>query len=145
MAYAVDADVASAVTDYLSFNTVVEVSTRAVTGVCQVMPPSVERLMTIELAPPNAGPLALNESLIEYTMLPSDEKLTHGSVARLKSPGEPGAAPAHFENCGWLDASDQVRPPSLDTTLVRPFEPPSFQRSCWKLATRCAGFDGSAA
>ena len=37
----------------------------AVTGACQLTPPSVERLMMIELAPPNAGPLALNESLIE--------------------------------------------------------------------------------
>ena len=57
MAYAVNGEVASAVTDSLSFNTVVDVSRRAVTGVCQVTPPSVERLMMIELAPPNAGPL----------------------------------------------------------------------------------------
>ena len=101
--------------------------------------------MMIELAPPNAGPLALNASLIEYTIFPSDEKLTHGSVARFKSPGEPGAAPSHLVNCGWLDASCHVAPPFVDTTFVRPFEPPSFQRSCWTLATRCGGFDGSAA
>jgi hypothetical protein len=78
-------------------------------------------------------------------MLPSDEKLTQVSGARLKSPGEPGAAPAHFVNCGWLEASDHVEPPLVETTFVIPFAPPSFQRSCWKLATRCAGFDGSAA
>ena len=82
VAYAVSGEVASAVTDSLSFNTVVDVSRRAVTGVCQFMPPSVERLMMIELAPPNAGPLALNESLIEYTMLPSDRISPRG-----RSPG----------------------------------------------------------
>ena len=64
-AYAVVALIGSAVTDSLSFSTVVEVSTCAVTGVCQVRPPSVERLMMIALVPPKAGPFALNESLIE--------------------------------------------------------------------------------
>ena len=64
-AYAVRGFVGSAVTVSLSFNTVNELSNRAVTGVCHVAPPSVERLMMIELAPPNAGPLALKESAIE--------------------------------------------------------------------------------
>jgi hypothetical protein len=48
----------------LSFSTVVDASKRPVTGVCQVSPPSVERLTRIALAPPKAGPFALNESAI---------------------------------------------------------------------------------
>jgi len=42
-----------------------ETSSRAVTGVCQWLPPSVERLMMIELAPPTPDPFALKESLME--------------------------------------------------------------------------------
>ena len=141
-AYAVRGLSGSAVTVSLSFNTVNEASYRAVTGVCHVMPPSVERLIMIALAPPNAGPFALKESLIEYTIFPSDEKLTHGSVALFRSPGEPGAAPSQRVNAGWLDASCQVRPPLVETTFVSPFEPPSFHRSCCTLATRCSGFVG---
>src|SRR2546428_11180384 len=78
-AYALFATSGSPVTDSLSFSTWVEVSSLAVTGVCQWLPPSVDRLMMIELAPPKAGPLALKESLIEYATWPSEEKLTHGS------------------------------------------------------------------
>src|SRR5215472_5898636 len=37
----------------------------ALTGACQWLPPSVDRLTMIELAPPKPGPLALKESLIE--------------------------------------------------------------------------------
>src|SRR4029453_17911888 len=73
---------------------------------------------------------------------PSAEKLTQGSVARLKNPGEPDGAPAQIVNCGWPAASAQDAPPSLDTTLVRPLAPPSFQRSCWTVPIRCIGLVG---
>src|SRR5215472_10702840 len=144
-AYALFAITGSAVTDSLSLSTWVDVSSLAVTGVCQWSPPSVDRLTMIELAPPKPGPLASNESLIEYATWPSAETLTQGSVARLKKPGEPGAAPAQTLNRGWLAASAQVAPPSRETTLVRPLEPPSFQRSCWTAPTMWSGFVGSTA
>src|SRR5262249_32260425 len=73
------------------------------------------------------------------------EKATQGSVARLKNPAEPDCAPAQMENCGWPAASVQDAPPFVDTTLVRPLEPPSFQRSCCTLPTRCMGLVGSTA
>src|SRR5215471_13556356 len=76
---------------------------------------------------------------------PSDEKLTQGSEARLKKPAEPDGAPSQMENCGCPAASLQVAPPLVETTLIRPLEPPSFHRSCCTLPTRCIGLVGSTA
>src|SRR5579884_82606 len=137
--YAFEELVGSAVTHSLSLSTVVEVSSRTTTGVFQVLPPSVDLLTCTELVPPNAGPSALNASAAWYTVLPSEEKATDGSLARSRLP------PSQIVYLAWELDSAQVAPPSFDTTATLPLSPPSFQRSCWKAATRCAEFEGSAA
>ena len=75
-------------------------------------------------------------------MFPSDEKLSQGSVVRSKKPGDPLVAPWQIVNFGWLEARCQLAPPLFETTTTSPLEPPSFQRSCWNIATRWVGLVG---
>ena len=67
----------------------------------------------------------------------------HPVRTHYKNPGDPDGAPAQIVNCGWPTARAQVAPPSVDTKLVSPLAPPSFQRSCWNIATRWLGLVGS--
>ena len=74
--------------------------------------------------------------------MPSDEKLTQGSVARSKNAGRAGRGTRADRELRLVAARLQVAPPLVDTTLVSPLAPPSFQRSCWTEPIRCCGFVG---
>ena len=81
----------------------------SVAGLLHVRPPSIERLASTALDEPAANVAPLNAMAIWYAM-PSGPIVTHGSLARGKSPPLPALPPVQRENAAC--ASDHVRPPS---------------------------------
>jgi hypothetical protein len=72
-------------------------------------------------------------------VLPSEDHTTEGSLERSYVP------PSQIVNAAWLLDSDQFVPLFAEYTATSPLAPPSFQRSCWKAATRFDEFCGSTA
>ncbi len=104
-----------------------------------VRPPSAERLTVIALREPARNVVPVTDSA-DCHAVPSGPNVTHGSLARSKSPPLPAVPPEQRVN-GTLRRS-HVRPPSNDAPVIRPRAAPFDQRSCCHTPIRFRGSRG---